>query len=681
MKLNDSVRYLKGVGPKKEKYLKSIGINSIKDLLLYFPRAYEDQSNIKPIRSLVAEEKQTSLVKFVEILEDRQIRRNLRITKFLVEDSSSSAIVSFFNNRFIKDTIRLNELYVISGKVSIFNNAIQFTSPDFIEYKKYIGQRHIYPIYNLSKNISNKDISKMIDQVIDKNLFEESLSKEIIDKYKLMDKNESILNIHRPADRKAYIRAKQRLCFEEFLYFNLNLLLIKNKNKNAEAYKINFDKKINDFIKSLDFELTEGQKNVLNEIFADLTSGKKMNRLIQGDVGSGKTIIAIIAMYLCYLNGYQSSIMAPTEVLAKQHLNSFRQMLEKLGVKVELLVGSTSKKNRDRILNSVEIGEVDILIGTHALLNEEVKFKKLGLNVTDEQHRFGVMQRESFNTKAKNAHSLVMTATPIPRTLSLVLFNDLDISIIDTMPLNRKKITTMAINKLSLNRGLDFIKKEIDKGRQAYIITPLIEENSDLDLNSAIETFESLRNNTFKNYKLALLHGRMTNQEKDEIMRDFEEGKIDILVSTTVIEVGINVKNASVILVYDAQRFGLAQLHQLRGRVGRGEHKSYCILYNSSNTDLSWERMKVLEDSNDGFYIADKDLELRGSGNVFGKEQSGFLDFKIADITKDLAIFKHAQIEAEKILEEDPDLTKAKNLGLKDKINQIYNESSPKILN
>ena len=483
-----------------------------------------------------------------------------------------------------------------------------------------------------------------------------------------MEKNEAVRNIHRPKSKKHYLLARNRLVFEEFLIFQLAIFRLKKDDKISKGVPIEINKEIYRFIEELPFKLTDGQNKVVEEIFKDMTSDTRMNRLLQGDVGSGKTIVAIIAMYLSYINGYQSTIMAPTEILARQHLESFRSLLEPLGVQVELLVGSTTKKNKERILEGIKNGSIHVLIGTHALIEESVEFRNLGLNVTDEQHRFGVRQRESLNTKEKKAHTLVMTATPIPRTLSLILYGDLSISTIDTMPPNRKQIDTIAINNSMLDRAIGFVQEEVKKGRQAYIICPLIEESEVFDLNSAEEVYKDLKLDYFKDFQIELLHGKMNAKEKNEVMERFEKNETKIIVSTTVIEVGVNVPNASIILIYNSERFGLAQLHQLRGRVGRGEHQSYCILYNESKSEISWQKMKVMTDSTDGFYIANKDLELRGSGDIFGTKQSGLMDFKLADVSRDINILKYAQQEALNILNEDENLSKNEHLQLKDAI-------------
>lgn len=665
MKLEDKITVLKGVGEKREKKFLSIGIETIRDLLLYYPRNYDDQSNFKKLYEAEIGEKATFTVKISSIIEDRRIKRNLSITTFLIEDSSGLGKISFFNMKYVKNQIKLNSVYLVSGKVNKFKGQVQLTNPSFELKSENNKVGNIYPIYSLKKNITNNEIVKLVDQVLNLNLFKENLPPNLIKKYNLMEKNEAIKNIHRPKDQKKFILARNRLVFEELFLFQLTLFSLKNKDIEIKTSPYTLYNDVYKFIDSLSFKLTEGQNRVFEEIFSDMCSNTRMNRLLQGDVGSGKTIVAIIAMYLTYLNGYQSAIMVPTEILARQHLESFRELLEPYGLKVELLVGSTTQKNRDRILTGIYNGEVDILIGTHALIEEKVEFKNLGLNITDEQHRFGVRQRQSLNVKEKSAHILVMTATPIPRTLALVLYGDLSISTIDTLPPNRKKIDTIAINETMLDRALNFIKKEINSGRQAYVICPLIEESEHFELDSATEVYENLKENYFYDSNIALLHGRMSNDEKNKVMEEFNLGKINIIVSTTVIEVGVNVPNATVILIYNAERFGLAQLHQLRGRVGRSSHKSYCILYNSSNTKISWDRMKVMTDSTDGFYIANKDLELRGSGDIFGLRQSGVMDLKISELPRDLNILKYAQIEAQNIFKEDKYLESENNKILK----------------
>ncbi|MDY2987203.1 MAG: ATP-dependent DNA helicase RecG [Peptoniphilus sp.] len=677
MNLNTKLIELKGIGPKKQKLFEQLRITTLEDLLENSPRDYENRANFKKLRSANDGEKATFVVSVKAIVDDRYVKRKMHMLSFIVEDSSGEAKITFFNSPFLKKSIRIGEEYLVYGKVSFFKNTIQISSPK-MELKRTantIGS--IIPIYNLTKGISNQDILNNVNKIVDLNLFNEIIPIRLVEKYGLMDKNAAIKQIHFPENLTKLIAAKQRLAYEEFLSFQIKILSQKIYSEEIEIKPYKIDKRVTDFINSLSFKLTDGQKEALDEIFNDFKSGKKMNRLLQGDVGSGKTIVAIISMYVACINGYQSTIMAPTEILARQHLESFRNLFDPLGVKVELLVGSTSMKNRNRILSGIANGEIDILIGTHALIEDNVEFYNLGLNITDEQHRFGVRQREKLNTKSDTNHVLVMTATPIPRTLALVLYSDLDISTINTLPPNRKQIETTAIGVGMLERALDFIRSEINNGRQAYIVCPLIEEGA-LNLNSATDVYNDIKEH-FKDVRVGLLHGRMAPAEKENIMLEFKERKLDILVSTTVIEVGVNVPNATVMLVYNAERFGLAQLHQLRGRVGRGEHKSYCILFNSSKSEISWERMKVMTNSTDGFYIANEDLRLRGGGDLFGTRQSGLMNFKFADIMRDYKILKIATNDAKEILEMDPELKLKENLMLKKEIEE--HSKSFKMLN
>ena len=463
-----------------------------------------------------------------------------------------------------------------------------------------------------------------------------------------------------------FSKARNRIAFEELLTMQLLLLSLKNKYKNIEeGIKFDSNVKMSDVINDLPFKLTKAQMRVLEEIDTDMESNKAMNRLLQGDVGSGKTIVAIIAAYKAVKSGYQMAMMAPTSILATQHLENFKNTLEKYNITCELLLGNTSKKKKEDILNRLKDGKIDIIIGTHSLLEENVVFKNLGLVITDEQHRFGVRQRSTIVSKGKNPDVLVMTATPIPRTLALILYGDLDISIIDELPPNRKKIDTFAVRKSLEERINNFIKKQIDEGRQAYIVCPLVEESEEIEAKSVMELAEKYKNEIFKDYKVEYLHGKMKSKEKDEIMQKFKDGQIDILISTTVIEVGVDVPNSNIMVIENAERFGLAQLHQLRGRVGRGEYKSYCILKYQGNSELIRKRMQVMQDTNDGFVISEKDLELRGSGEFFGTKQHGIPEFKVANLFEDLKLLKLVQSLAIKILEEDSQLEKEKNLRLK----------------
>lgn len=663
MNIDDNIKNLKSVGPKRLKLLNNIGIFSIKDLLYFYPRRYEDSSKILKISEGIIGEKATFRCRILSLLDNRNIRRGLSITSFLIEDDSAEAKLIFFNNRFIKNTIDFGETYLIYGKYERFRGRIQLTSPEIEKVDNIRNLGRIRGIYNQTKGLTNNNIDYLIDQVIDKNLFEECIPNDLIKKYSLIDKNKAIKNIHRPENRKSYVLSKQRLIYEELLFFELSILSMQNKNNSSHGIKFNIPNKIYEFINNLPYKLTSGQEKVLKDITGDMQNGKSVNRLIQGDVGSGKTIISIILSLVAVLNGYQCAIMAPTEILAKQHFENFNSLLEAYGVRIKLLVGSTSSKVKKEILTNTANGMIDILIGTHSLIEDDVKFFNLGLNVIDEQHRFGVIQRSKLRYKNDKACNIIMSATPIPRTLSLILYADLDISIIDTMPGGRKNIKTLAINSSQVNEALTFIEKELNAGHQAYVICSLIEDNEDFEnLESVEKVFKDLKK-FFKNHKLALLHGRLSTDEKNKVMEDFKNRKIDLIVSTTVIEVGINVANATVMMIYNAERFGLSTLHQLRGRVGRGDAQSYCILFNNSKSEISWRRMKIMTESTDGFYIANKDLELRGFGDILGVRQSGIPNLRLANPLKDQKILSYASTDAKNILKEDIDLTgKYKNL-------------------
>ncbi len=663
MNIDDNIKNLKSVGPKRLKLLNNIGIFSIKDLLYFYPRRYEDSSKILKLSEGIIGEKATFRCRILSLLDNRNIRRGLSITSFLIEDDSAEAKLIFFNNRFIKNTIDFGETYLIYGKFERFRGRIQLTSPEIEKVDNIRNLGRIRGIYNQTKGLTNNNIDYLIDQVIDKNLFEECIPNDLIKKYSLIDKNKAIKNIHRPENRKSYALSKQRLIYEELLFFELSILSMQNKNNSSHGIKFNIPNKIYEFINNLPYKLTSGQEKVLKDITGDMQNGKSVNRLIQGDVGSGKTIVSIILSLVAVLNGYQCAIMAPTEILAKQHFENFNSLLESYGVRIKLLVGSTSSKVKKEILTNTANGMIDILIGTHSLIEDDVKFFNLGFNVIDEQHRFGVIQRSKLRYKNDKACNIIMSATPIPRTLSLILYADLDISIIDTMPGGRKNIKTLAINSSQVNEALTFIEKELNAGHQAYVICSLIEDNEDFEnLESVEKVFKDLKK-FFKNYKLALLHGRLSTDEKNKVMEDFKNRKIDLIVSTTVIEVGINVANATVMMIYNAERFGLSTLHQLRGRVGRGDAQSYCILFNNSKSEISWRRMKIMTDSTDGFYIANKDLELRGFGDILGVRQSGIPNLRLANPLKDQKILSYASTDAKNILKEDIDLTgKYKNL-------------------
>lgn len=621
--LNKEVQYIKGVGPNRVALLNKIGVYTLKDLITYYPRTYEDRSKAKNLIECVDGEE--TLVEVVPISRMQEIRlKGKTMYKLQVEDETGIATATWFNQSYLKHLFKVGEKYKLFGKINNAFGKITITSPVFDNQYQNKNTGKIIPIYPLTYSLSQNVLRKIMENAINdaNGNLEETLPEYLIQEYKLDSINKATKNIHFPNDFDDFEKARKRLVFEELLSTQLALLELKN-NYLSEKKGITFDNlvKMSEIINMLPFKLTKAQLRVLEEIDNNMESQKPMNRLLQGDVGSGKTVIAMCSAYKAVKSGYQVAIMAPTAILATQHLESFTELFNKMNIKCELLISGISKKKKQELLDRLANGEIDILIGTHAIIEDNVIFKKLGLVVTDEQHRFGVKQRTKISKKGQNPDILVMSATPIPRTLGLILYGDLDISIIDELPPNRKKIDTFAVTKSKEERVINFIKHEIDKGRQAYVVCPLVEENEEMDLKSVEKMYEKYSKEIFVNYKVDFIHGKMKPKQKDEIMAKFKNGDIQILISTTVIEVGVNVLNASVMLIEDAQRFGLAQLHQLRGRVGRGEYQSYCILKYAGRGENTRQRMKVMCDTNDGFVISEKDLELRGTGDFFGTAQ------------------------------------------------------------
>ena len=674
MELTDDVKFVKGVGPNRVKLLNKLNIYNLEDLITYYPREYEDRS--KPKKIADTENGEECLIEGIvtsHIKEIRTHRKNMIIYKLIVRDDTDSCELVWYNQSYLKKMFRIGETYKFFGRINKRIGQTEMVSPvyDLEGNNKNTGR--IIPIYPLTYSLSQNTLRHIIEEGLKqaKDKIAETLPEYILEEYKLMKLKNAMQSIHFPKELKDFGEARNRLAFEELLTMQLLLLNLKNKYKNTEK-GIKFDSKVkmSDVINDLPFKLTKAQTRVLEEIDSDMESDKAMNRLLQGDVGSGKTIVSIIAAYKAVKSGYQMAMMAPTSILASQHLEKFKNVLEKYDIRCELLLGNTTKKKKEDILSRLKDGEIDIIIGTHSLLEENVIFKNLGLVVTDEQHRFGVRQRSTIVSKGKNPDVLVMTATPIPRTLALILYGDLDISIIDELPPNRKKIDTFAVRKALEERVNNFVKKQIDEGRQAYIVCPLVEESEEIEAKSVDELTEKYKNEVFKEYKVECLHGKMKPKEKEEIMQRFKEGKIDILISTTVIEVGVDVPNSNIMVIENAERFGLAQLHQLRGRVGRGEYQSYCILKYQGNSELIRKRMQVMQETNDGFIISEKDLELRGSGEFFGTKQHGIPEFKVANLFEDIKLLKLVQSAAIKILEEDPGLEEQKNIRLKNIIDK-----------
>ncbi len=820
--INESIQYVKGIGPKKAEKLNKLGIYTIKDLLYYFPRQFEDRSVIKKIAQLEDEEKVTvkalitniesytpkkgmtitridvkrqfedrSVIKKIAQLEDEEKvtvkalitniesytpKKGMTITRIDVKDDTGFAKLTFFNREYIKNTFRVGDSILAFGKVKKNGRFVELNSCE-LEYlstsPKNIGKLREYikntfrvgdsilafgkvkkngrfvelnsceleylstspknigklvPVYPLSYGITNKDIMNTVRMVFENKDIKipEYMPEYLLKKYRLCGIDYAIKNIHFPKDKESLKVALYRLIFEELLVLQLGLFMYKGGNSNEKGILFKRDQRLDEVLESLPFSLTRAQNRALNEIIDDMCSEKVMNRLVQGDVGSGKTVVALLALAECVFNGYQGALMAPTEILAQQHYESFTETFEDIGINVELLTGSVTKKQKEGILQRARDGEIDILIGTHALIEDNVEFKNIGLVITDEQHRFGVRQRGKLSSKGTSPDILVMTATPIPRTLALILYGDLDISIIDELPPGRQPIETIAVEGTSpdilvmtatpiprtlaliLYGDLDIsiidelppgrqpietiavekkkrdkvynslVRREVDKGRQVYIVCPLVEESESLDITSATETAEEIKRDFFPDLRVGLLHGKMKPSEKDAIMTAFKNHELDILVSTTVIEVGVNVPNSTLMIIENAERFGLAQLHQLRGRVGRGKHQSYCVLIYGSNSEVCRKRMGIMEETNDGFKISEKDLEIRGPGEFFGTMQHGVPELKVANLFKHMKILKTVQQEARIIIGEDSTLDFKEYRGLKREIESKFKDKIEK---
>lgn len=619
-------KYIKGVGPNRVKQLNSLGIYTLEDVITYYPRGYENRSIKKDIAELVDGEEALIEAKCVSKMTEIRIRKNMTIYKLIVRDETATCTLTWFNVPFLKKRFVVGNSYKFFGKVKRKINQIEIMTPVIEDAEINRNTGRIIPIYpstyNLSQNILRKIIENALEEV---KTLPETLPEYLINEYNLMGINEATKNIHFPNSFEEYNKARARLVFEELLIMQLALLTFKtNYDKDKKGIKFSNEAKMSEVIDSLPFKLTNAQSRVLEEIDKDMESPNTMNRLLQGDVGSGKTAVAMCSAFKAVKSNYQVAVMVPTAILATQHYQNFKKTLDKFNIKCELLISGMTKKQKEKILEELKLGEIDIIIGTHALLQENVEFNKLGLVITDEQHRFGVRQRSIINLKGENPDVLVMSATPIPRTLALILYGDLDISIIDELPPNRQKIDTFAVTQSKEERVNNFIKQQIDEGRQAYVVCPLVEESDEINAKSVLEIAEKYKNEIFKNYRVEYIHGKLNKKDKEAIMEEFKNGKIDILISTTVIEVGVDVPNASIMVIENAERFGLATLHQLRGRVGRGKYKSYCILKYKGSGENTRERMKIMVETNDGFKISEKDLELRGSGEFFGTRQHRF---------------------------------------------------------
>lgn len=680
MKWQDLISSLKGVGEQREKKLNKLDIFTLEDLLTHYPRDYKDRSRLSKI-SEIEMDVESSFVARCKSNGETIRKGNFAFTRLKVYDETGEMSVLWYNQPYMKTALKIGEWYLFTGKLQDKYGRKGFSVSEWERIGEHFAGGRIIPVYPSVEGISQKMLRGLMEDTLSQmnGGLTEDIPLWIRQENKLLERNSSIEQIHFPKTEQGFYDARRRLVFEEFFVLQGALFSLKSHFESGNKGIVMKNKKLLlEFQNKVPFELTNAQKRVLKELEEDMSTGKLMNRLIQGDVGSGKTVIAMAISYWVIQNGYQAVLMAPTEVLAQQHYESFLAILRPLGIEVVLLTGGQTAAEKRSALAKVASGEGKMIIGTHAVIQNNVTYHNLALAITDEQHRFGVRQRGALNQKGTNPHTLVMTATPIPRTLALMVYGDLDISIIDELPPGRQKIDTMAVSSNYHERIYNFIEKQVGEGRQAYVICPMIEENEKLEVQSVLNYTEKLKE-TLTHCEVQCVHGKMKPKEKQKIMDDFVKGDIHVLVSTTVIEVGINVPNATIMLIENAERFGLAQLHQLRGRVGRGSEKSYCVLVSDAKTKIAKERLKVLVHSQDGFVISEMDLKLRGPGEFFGTRQHGLPELKIANIYQDMPVLIEAQRAADKLLQLDPFLNLEEHRGVKEKFDKFLDGKSLEI--
>ena len=670
--MGESLRTLKGVGEKTEKLFQKIGISDTESLLRYYPRNYDEYETPADIADL-----KEGTVKAVSAAVCSGVYvnpvRGKQVISVTVCDSSGRLPVTWFNASYLKNTLKKGSVFVFRGRVVRRQGKLQMEHPEIFTPAAYEEILHsLQPVYGLTAGLSNKTVVKLLHQLLkQQSLKSEYLPEEIKEKYQLSDINYALRTIHFPKNMDELLVSRKRLVFDEFLFFILSVQLLKEKTEEAEnMFPMKKTWTTEQVIENLPYRLTSAQLNTWHEIERDLSGQSLMSRLVQGDVGSGKTILAFLAMILTFENGYQSALMVPTEVLARQHFEAFQTLVREQGldIPVVLLTGSNTAKEKRLIYENIREGKTSVIIGTHALIQEAVQYRDLALVITDEQHRFGVKQREALATRGNPPNILVMSATPIPRTLAIILYGDLDISVIDELPARRLPIKNCVVDTSYRPKAYRFIERQIREGRQAYVICPMVEESEGMEAENVLDYTKKLKDALPEDISVEFLHGKMKPKEKNRIMEEFAAGSIQVLVSTTVVEVGVNVPNATVMMIENAERFGLAQLHQLRGRVGRGEYQSYCIFIQGSQESTTSKRLEILGKSNDGFYIAAEDLKLRGPGDLFGIRQSGLMEFRIGDIYNDANILKNASEAAAQILALDPDLSLEQNLPLKEQL-------------
>jgi len=642
---------LKGIGPKKAELFKKLNIETINDLIYTFPRDYEDRRNIVKISECKPGEKCCIKVRPVRQISERRLKQKLSLFLLYVGDGSGYMTVKWFSAPFTKPKIKSGDTLIIYGRLNVSGSSKEFEMHymEKSDEQKYTGV--IVPIYHATSGLTSKSIAEAVYSAFENfGTLADPLPEKIIKFHGFPDINKALRDIHFPTGTEEIALSRGRFAFEELFVMQLALFLLKSRRVNKTSVVIDSANHVREYASFLPFELTDDQKHTINEICSDMKSGKPMNRLVQGDVGSGKTAVAAAAIYATARNGYQSAFMAPTEILAFQHYETLKKLLPD---DVSIALVTSSVKNKNNLRSKISEGEYDVVIGTHALIEDEIEFRDLALCITDEQHRFGVNQRAMLSSKGQNPHILVMSATPIPRTLSLILYGDLDISIIKTLPKGRQPVETIHVNTDMTQRVYSFIRKQAEAGFQSYVVCPLVDESDAIEAVSVSEKLNELKNGTLKGLKMSCLHGKMKPTEKEYIMKEFKNGNIDVLVSTTVIEVGVDVPNATLMIIENAERFGLSQLHQLRGRVGRGTEKSYCVLISDTTTEVGLKRMQIMKTSTDGFVVSQKDLELRGSGQFFGTRQHGLPELKVANLFSDVQILKSAQNAASDVMLND----------------------------
>ena len=674
MDLNSPLTVLKGVGEKRAKIYAKLGIETVGDLLEHYPRGYLDLTGSLSIKDASEEHPCAVRATVTQKSPTRPIRKGLTVTKVRATDMERDLLITFFNAKYTVEALEIGEEYIFYGDFTRRMTGGEMNSPVVIQTE----ESGFLPQYPLTEGLSSKMVSTQMKAAIEScgNGVKETLSTDILEKYGLCSKAEAIRNIHFPSDEEALEKAKKRLIFEEFLAFSLGMSLVKGKNRTAEGNAFS-PLSTDEFEKSLGFELTGAQKRVIAECKKDMCSAVPMSRLIQGDVGSGKTAVAASCMYFAAKNGFQSAMMAPTEVLANQHKATLEKMFEPFGIKVGVLTGSMKASEKAAVKAAIKSGEITVVTGTHALIQEDVEFENLGLIITDEQHRFGVRQRTALGKKGRAPHTIVMSATPIPRTLAFVLYGDLDVSVLDEMPKNRIPVKTYLVAPELSQRAFNFVRNFAKEGKQSYIICPLVERNEDsLPLEAAADLAEQIAGQELVDCNVGLLHGRMKPAEKERVMQAFAENRLQVLVSTTVVEVGVDVPNAVCMIIENADRFGRSQLHQLRGRVGRGKEQSYCVLISGTKNPETKRRLEVITKTTDGFKVAEEDLKLRGPGDFFGYRQSGLPMLKMADMMTDIKLLELAKKAAAEILSDDPRLDKPEDSALSKNIQKLLEEAA-----